>query len=55
MQVVDVAIPPDTKSGPHRTIIVAVATLLGFFATCGWFIATERLQRRKEIRTLSKV
>jgi tyrosine-protein kinase Etk/Wzc len=34
IQVVDPAIPPDRKSFPKRSIIVIVATMLGFFFGC---------------------
>jgi uncharacterized protein involved in exopolysaccharide biosynthesis len=47
VQVVDVAVPPDKRSFPKRTITVLVALLLGFFVSCGWCIAAEGLQRIK--------
>jgi tyrosine-protein kinase Etk/Wzc len=31
VQVVDAALPPDTKSSPHRTLIVLATTILSFF------------------------
>jgi uncharacterized protein involved in exopolysaccharide biosynthesis len=33
-QVADVAVPPDKKSFPPRTVIVVLVTLLAFFASC---------------------
>jgi tyrosine-protein kinase Etk/Wzc len=33
-QVIDVAVPPDRRSFPHRTILVIVFTLLGFLIAC---------------------
>jgi uncharacterized protein involved in exopolysaccharide biosynthesis len=47
VQVVDVAVPPDKRSFPKRTITVLGAMLLGFFAACGWCIVAEGLQRIK--------
>lgn len=45
VQVVEAAIAPDKKSAPKRTIIVLIATAMGFFLACGWCIAKERLKR----------
>ncbi len=53
VQVVDVALPPDFRSFPKRTITVMVATFLGFFSICGWYIAKEMLRRRAVIHALS--
>ncbi|HXP40192.1 MAG TPA: GNVR domain-containing protein [Candidatus Acidoferrales bacterium] len=36
VQVVDVAVPPDTKSSPHRTLIVIGVTILAFFIAVFW-------------------
>jgi uncharacterized protein involved in exopolysaccharide biosynthesis len=45
VQVVDVAVPPDRRSSPKRTITVIAAMLLGFFAACIWCFVAEGLQR----------
>ena len=45
LQVVDVAVPPDMRSFPKRTITVIIAILLGFFVACGWCIGADRLKR----------
>ena len=47
MQVVDVALPPDHRSFPRRTITVAVVALLGFVAACGWCLIAEGFERLK--------
>lgn len=36
IQVVDAAVPPDTKSSPHRTLIVIGVTILSFFVAVFW-------------------
>jgi tyrosine-protein kinase Etk/Wzc len=48
IQVADVAVTPDKKSFPHRTIIVILVTLLGFLAACGWSAISERIQRMEQ-------
>jgi uncharacterized protein involved in exopolysaccharide biosynthesis len=48
IQVADVAVPPDRKSYPFRTLIVMLVTLLAFFAACGWCIISERFQRMNQ-------
>jgi tyrosine-protein kinase Etk/Wzc len=45
--VVDVAVPPDKRSFPKRTITVFVVMLIGLFLACGWSLAAEGLQRLK--------
>jgi uncharacterized protein involved in exopolysaccharide biosynthesis len=45
IQVVDPAIEPDRKSSPRRTAMVAMATLLGFFASVGYVLSAEALCR----------
>lgn len=47
VQVVDVAVPPDKKSSPHRALIVVLAVILGFFAACAWCIFAEWFQHWK--------
>lgn len=38
LQVVDPAVPPDTRSFPKRTLTVLLATLLSLFIACVWCI-----------------
>lgn len=45
IQVVDRAVPPDKRSGPFRSLIIAVAGLLCLFAAGGWALASESLRR----------
>jgi len=45
LQMVDLAVPPDRRSFPKRTITVIMAILIGFFVACGWCIAADRLKR----------
>lgn len=47
IQVADVAVPPDKKSFPPRTIIVLLLTLLAFFAACGWSAVSDGYRRMK--------
>ena len=47
LQVVDVAVPPDTRSFPKRTLTVLAAMLFGFFLACGWCVLAEGMQSRK--------
>jgi len=51
IQVVDVATPPDTRSSPKRTIIVAAVMLFTFVATCLWSVFSERFRRAKDSAT----
>ena len=39
IQVVDPALPPDRKSGPHRLLWTLLGGFLGFFLSCGWVLA----------------
>lgn len=48
IQVVDLAVPPDTRSFPMRSLACVLATVFGFFAVCGWCIVEEVLHRLKE-------
>jgi tyrosine-protein kinase Etk/Wzc len=48
VQVVDVAVPPDKKSSPHRTLIVIGATILSFFVAVFWVIVRRGLKRTFE-------
>lgn len=49
IQVVDRAVPPDKKSGPHRLLITLGSGLVGFFA--GFFLSavTKAIRRAAEI------
>jgi uncharacterized protein involved in exopolysaccharide biosynthesis len=47
IQVVDVAVPPDRRSFPKRTITVVAAVVLGIFLACLWCLITEGFQRFK--------
>ncbi len=48
IQVADVAVTPDKKSFPPRTLIVFLGTLLGFFAACGWSVISEGFRKMKQ-------
>ncbi len=43
VQVVDAAVPPDTKSSPHRTLIVAGTTFFACIVAVGWVLLRRRL------------
>jgi tyrosine-protein kinase Etk/Wzc len=50
-QIIDVAAPPDKRSSPHRTILVALFTFLAFFFACFlvWVCAAfEAIQKDPE-------
>jgi uncharacterized protein involved in exopolysaccharide biosynthesis len=47
LQVVDLAVPPDTKSSPKRAITIIIVFLLSMFVACGWAIISEELKRLK--------
>jgi tyrosine-protein kinase Etk/Wzc len=47
IQVVDSAVPPDKKSGPPRTLIVMLSTLLGFFVSCCYVWVSAGIQSMK--------
>jgi len=48
VQVADVAVPPDKKSSPKRTIIVLIAATLTFLLTSGWTILAHGIERGKQ-------
>jgi tyrosine-protein kinase Etk/Wzc len=48
VQVVDKALPPERKSGPHRTTIILIAALVAFLLTCAVVLVAESLKRRRE-------
>lgn len=47
IQIVDLAIPPDRKSGPKRGFIVMSTTLVGFLAGALWVLLFEAFERMK--------
>ena len=47
VQVVDMAVPPDKRSFPKRTLTIILAVVLGFFVACGWCVFAEGLRRLK--------
>ncbi len=46
VQVVDKAVPPERRSGPHRTVIVLVTALVAFLVICVWVIIDDALRRK---------
>jgi tyrosine-protein kinase Etk/Wzc len=48
VQVVDVAVPPDRKSSPHRTLIVIGTTILSFFVAVFWVLVRRGMKRTFE-------
>ena len=48
VQVADVAVPPDKRSFPKRTITVLFATMLTFMTTCAWCFLSERFRMMKK-------
>jgi uncharacterized protein involved in exopolysaccharide biosynthesis len=46
MQIIESATPPDTRSGPHRTLAVIFALLMGFFVSAGWCLLADRFSKR---------
>ena len=47
IQVADVAVPPDKRSFPKRTITVILATMVTFMVTCAWCFLDERFRMMK--------
>ncbi len=47
IQVVDPALEPDRKSSPWRSLIVALAALLGFFSSCLYGLIADALHRMR--------
>ena len=45
VQIVDVAVPPDRKSSPHRLIIVLATTVLALFVAVFWVLTRQSLRR----------
>lgn len=48
VQVVDKAVAPEQKSGPHRVLIVSVTALLAFFLACVWAMVAAAARRKFE-------
>ena len=48
VQVVDKAVAPQKKSGPHRTVIVLVTAAMVFLLSCFWALLSEAVQRRQQ-------
>jgi tyrosine-protein kinase Etk/Wzc len=48
IQVVDVAVPPDNRSFPKRTITVILVTAISFFMACSWCVFFNGLQQRNQ-------
>jgi tyrosine-protein kinase Etk/Wzc len=48
VQVVDKAVVPERKSGPHRTTIILLAALLAFLLTAATLLVRESLKRKQE-------
>jgi tyrosine-protein kinase Etk/Wzc len=47
LEVSDIAVPPDKKSSPHRTLIIVAGFLLGFLVGAGWLLLQHGLERLK--------
>lgn len=45
IQVSDIAVPPDKKSSPYRSLTVLLATVLGFLISCTWCLLAYRWHR----------
>jgi uncharacterized protein involved in exopolysaccharide biosynthesis len=48
VQVVDKAVVPERKSGPHRATIIGLTALVVFLLTCAGVLVAESLKRRRE-------
>jgi capsule polysaccharide export protein KpsE/RkpR len=48
LQTVDVAVPPDRKSKPHRALIVLASTLLALLASSAWVVARRYAAASRE-------
>jgi uncharacterized protein involved in exopolysaccharide biosynthesis len=49
IQVVDRAVPPDKKSGPHRALIALGSGFLGFLGACAWALFQNGYRRMKQV------
>lgn len=45
VQVADIAVPPDKKSSPHRSLICVLMTLIAFVVSVLWVLSAERWQQ----------
>ena len=45
IQVIDRAVPPDRKSGPHRVLLILAAGFIGFLGACVWALFTQAIRR----------
>jgi tyrosine-protein kinase Etk/Wzc len=59
VQVADVAVPPDKRSSPHRTVVVILLTMVAFviavlwvLATARWDVALRDAETHRKVRTL---
>lgn len=48
IQVLDVALPPERKSGPFRSLIVLASTFVAFLLAASWIFIRQALERAKE-------
>lgn len=48
VQVVDKAVAPEKKSGPHRTVIVVVTAAAVFLLACFWALLREFFRRKQQ-------
>ncbi|WP_263351551.1 GumC family protein [Acidicapsa acidisoli] len=48
IQVVDLAIPPDNRSFPKRTITVAAVAVLSFFMACAWCVFFNGIREKNQ-------
>ncbi len=48
VQVVDKAVEPERKSGPHRMLIVLVTAVVAFLLACLGFLIVEALRRKQQ-------
>jgi len=49
IQVIDRAVPPDRKSGPHRMLITAGFGLFGFVVACAWIFLDHGLKAIRRV------
>jgi uncharacterized protein involved in exopolysaccharide biosynthesis len=49
IQVIDQAVPPDTKSGPPRLLIMLGMSVVGFCLACGWVFLDSVVDRAQQI------
>jgi len=49
IQVIDRAVPPEKKSGPHRALIALAAGLLGFIVACIWILVRNGYRRLRQV------